>query len=69
MNGLPIPPKPASPPPRPGTVDAANAVAWRVYEVCVCKGYVDGRDWFEADAELRAESRRAIREATAPNTD
>jgi hypothetical protein len=37
-----------------------------MYEICVCKGYVDGRDWFDADAELRAESRRAIRQAMAP---
>jgi hypothetical protein len=40
-----------------------------MYEICVCKGYVDGRDWFEADAELRAESRRAIRQANARDTD
>ena len=52
-------------PSQPAQHDAANAVAWRMYEMCVCKGYVDGRDWFEADAELRAESRRAIRQASA----
>jgi sigma54-dependent transcription regulator len=47
-----------------GPAGAGNAVAWRVYEICVSKGYVDGRDWFEADAELRAEARRVIRRAT-----
>jgi hypothetical protein len=40
-----------------------RAVAWRVYEVCVSKGYVDGRDWFAADAEVRAEVRRPVRSA------
>ena len=34
---------------------ASEVLARRVYEICVARGYVDGRDWSEAEAELRGE--------------
>jgi hypothetical protein len=43
---------------------ASEVLARRVYEICVTRGYVDERDWREAEAELRGEVREHRPEPT-----
>ena len=35
-----------------------DAIALRVYEICVTRGYVDKRDWIETARQVRREASR-----------
>ena len=43
---------------RPVTNMSHEAIALRVYEICVTRGYVDKRDWIETARQVRREASR-----------